>query len=325
MQIGKALADKNLGIWCQLMQHRLRYLPYHSHPVLAMARRLNYVDEWQLAITPPENAIHLIFHLYMHVAYIGITTVAFITRLRKHMTDATSCDDCATLHPKLSTTDMSHWGLVPLQLVTEDFQASVRERHWWYVFRRYALNDVPPGINGSEDSKEARGFLNKRVLAVLHGIHEARGLDGYPRLRLLKDFLRMLTTKLSVPLQTVSAVCVPNLTSDQKAVIHTTLRQAILHRDVPAWERQALLHSIRVVRTNPHTCKHAALSGHAPAAFLWVEVFRLKVPTSTAPGPCTSAGDCCDPWATCTSLTAGSRTGKTAWDESPCADSGITS
>ena len=37
MRISKALADKSLGIWCQLMQHRLCYLPYHSHPVLAMA------------------------------------------------------------------------------------------------------------------------------------------------------------------------------------------------------------------------------------------------------------------------------------------------
>ena len=73
-------------------------------------------------------------NLFLHIAYVGITTAAPIRRLRKHITDAMSTSDCATLHIKLSTTELAHWGIIPLQYITEDFFASVQER-WWYVFR----------------------------------------------------------------------------------------------------------------------------------------------------------------------------------------------
>ena len=129
-----------------------------------MARRLGYVNSWQLAITPPHNAIYVFFHLFMHIAYVGNTTVAFIRRLHKHMANALSSNDCATLHLKMSTTDLSHLGIIPLQYVIDDFQASVHERHWWFVLRKCAINDVAASINKSGDSKKERGFLNKRVL-----------------------------------------------------------------------------------------------------------------------------------------------------------------
>ena len=181
MQMSRALRDKNLGIWCQLNQHRLQYLPYETQPVLAMARRLGFVNTWHLAVTPPHNVVYLVFHLFVHIGYVGITTATPIRRLRKRMTNVMSTTDRATLHMKMSTTDPSHWGIVPLQYVTDDFLASVRERHWWYVFRKYVVNDVPPGINRSGDSKKDRGFLNKRVLSVNQGIREARALDDHPR------------------------------------------------------------------------------------------------------------------------------------------------
>ena len=88
-----------------------------------MARRLSFVSEWNLAVTPPHNAIYVVFHLYLHVAYVGITTVAFIRRLRKHMTDALSTNDCASLHMKMATTELAHWGIIPLQFIQDDFLA----------------------------------------------------------------------------------------------------------------------------------------------------------------------------------------------------------
>ena len=113
------------------------------------------------------------------------------------MTDALSTNDCASLHMKMAATELAHWGIIPLQFIQDDFLASVRERHRWYTFRRYVSNDIPPGINRSGDSKKERGFLNKRVLSVIHGIREARGLDDYPRVKHLQNNLRDLSAQLS--------------------------------------------------------------------------------------------------------------------------------
>ena len=117
------------------------------------------------------------FSLYMHVAHIGITTVAFIMRLRTHMTDATPCNDCPTLHLQLSTADMSQWGIVPLQFVTDNFDASVCERHWCYIFRPLCAQRCTSRNQQVRGFKKGGGVLNKTVLTVLHGIREARGLD----------------------------------------------------------------------------------------------------------------------------------------------------
>ena len=139
--------------------------------------------------------------------------------------------------------------------MTDDFQASVRERHWWYVFKRHVVKDVPARINQSGDSKKERGILNKCVLAILQGIRDARSLDDYPRVKLLRDDLGTLATKPSVPLQTVGAVCVPNFIFDQKAAIHIAIRKSIHSCTVLAKEKQALSQSVRIVRTNPHTAR----------------------------------------------------------------------
>ena len=217
MQIGRALQDKNLGIRCQLSQQRLRYLPYDKHPVLGMARRLSYINTWHLVVTLPHNVVYFVFHLFVHIAYIGITTTAPIRRLRKHMTNAMWTSDCATLPAKMSTTDLAHWGIIPLQYVVDDFLASVPERHWWYVFRKYVVNDIPPGINRSGDSKKDTGFLNKRVITVIQGIREARALGDYPRVKYLQADLRDLASQLSLPLQTVGSVSVGNISPEKNA------------------------------------------------------------------------------------------------------------
>ena len=46
------------------------------------------------------------------------------------MTDALSNQDCSSLHSKMCVTDLSHWGILPLQFVDDDWLASIRERHW---------------------------------------------------------------------------------------------------------------------------------------------------------------------------------------------------
>ena len=87
-----------------------------------------------------------VFHIYLHLVYIGVTTSALVTRLRKLMTDASSHRDCASLHKLILQTDPAHWGIIPLLYVSDQWLASVRERHWLHTFRKWACNGVAHGI-----------------------------------------------------------------------------------------------------------------------------------------------------------------------------------
>ena len=141
-----------------------------------------------------------------------VTTSAPITCLRKHMTDASSHQDCATLHKVFLQTDPSHWGIVPLQYVSYPWLASVRERHRWHTFRKWACNDTAPGISTDGQGSAPRGWLTQQALAVLHGIKEAKQLRDYARLRYLQQDLRDLAHQLSIPMYSLGAIVVPNLT-----------------------------------------------------------------------------------------------------------------
>ena len=168
IQIGKSIDTKNLGAWASLVQERITYLPYHSHPSLRMARRLSHVHTWYCSITPPPRSIiYLVFHIYLHLVYVGVTTLAVVTRLRNHMTNATSFQDSSTLHRLMLQVDMGGWGILPLPLVNDPWLASVRERHWRTIFKKWACNGVPPGISADGAPAKSRGWSNQRVLAVL--------------------------------------------------------------------------------------------------------------------------------------------------------------
>ena len=174
-----ALDNKNLGIWASLMQERTSYLPFHSHPALCMARRLSRVHTRYLSVTPPpppNSIIYLIFHIHLHLVYVGVTTSALVQRVRKHMTDATSFQDCSTLHRLILQADMGGRGILPLQYVSDQWLASVREIHCWFIFKKWACNDVPPGISADGEPAKSRGWLNQRVLAILHGMKEAKSI-----------------------------------------------------------------------------------------------------------------------------------------------------
>ena len=55
--------------------------------------------------------------------------------------------DCATLHKYMAKTMMLGWGISPLQCVEDEWCASVREWHWWWIFQRRACNEVPRGTS----------------------------------------------------------------------------------------------------------------------------------------------------------------------------------
>ena len=60
------------------------------------------------------------------------------------MIDSLADVDCASLHKHMQNSKLSGWGILPLQWVQDEWLASVRERHWWWIFHRWAYNDVAP-------------------------------------------------------------------------------------------------------------------------------------------------------------------------------------
>ena len=141
---------------------------------------------------------------------------------------------------KMCTTDLSHRGILPLQFVDDDWLASIRERHWWYTYRRYALNDVAPGILSDGNTRA-------------NGIRDVRAIDDLGRVKFLQDQLRELASVMFIPLHVLGHVVVPNCTHTQKTHIHSVIRRMISKSPMTAWEKQALQKAVCVVRSNPHT------------------------------------------------------------------------
>ena len=120
-------------------------------PRLREARRVSYVHSWYISATPPSHLVYVVFHLYLSILYIGQTHLAPVQRLRKHLTDAAAGVDNSTLLRLMATTDPdpADWGIGVLQYVGDTWCTAVRERAWWWQLRRWAVNDIPPGISGS--------------------------------------------------------------------------------------------------------------------------------------------------------------------------------
>ena len=113
---------------------------------LREVRRLSYVHHWRVSVTPPAFVIYAVYHITLGLLYIGQTHMAPIQRLRKHMTDAAASVDGSSLHMYMQRADTEGWGIVVLEYVQGKWWAGVCERHWWFTLKRWAVNDVPPGI-----------------------------------------------------------------------------------------------------------------------------------------------------------------------------------
>ena len=117
--MARALQDKNMGKWVALLQLRTSYLLLHSHTAPRMARRLSHAHTWYTNVPPPRPTVYMVYRIFLHLVYIGVTAKALAIRLRKHHNDATSYQDYSTLHRMMLQTNLSHWGILPLQYVTD--------------------------------------------------------------------------------------------------------------------------------------------------------------------------------------------------------------
>ena len=134
-------------------------------------------------------------------------------------------------------------GNPPLQLVSDPRLASVRERHWWTIFKRWACNDVPAGISAHGTPRKSRGWLNQQRLAVLQGIKDAWAIRDYACMKCLQNDLCNLACQLSVPRYVVGTLVVPNLSPLQKSAIHRVCRKMVISVAGPAWEKK-LFHAL---------------------------------------------------------------------------------
>ena len=93
------------------------------------------------------------------------------------------------------------------------------------------------------------------MLHTLHELRQARQLRDAQRVKALQAVLRETTQQVGLPFHVVETVVVPNLSTTQKTVITNILRNTLRDSTWKAYERQALRHTVRIVRSNPHTVR----------------------------------------------------------------------
>ena len=129
------------------------------------------------------------------------------------------------------------------------------ERQWWADLHKWALNDIPPGISETDTPNKQRAYINSKMLHTLHELRQARDLRDAQRVKALQAELRDTAQQIGLPFHVAGTVVVPNLSATQKTVITNILRNILRDSALKAYERQALRHTVRIVRSNPHTVR----------------------------------------------------------------------
>ena len=93
------------------------------------------------------------------------------------------------------------------------------------------------------------------MIHTLHELRQARELRDTQRVKALQAVLRETAQQVGLPFHVAGTVVVPNLSTTQKTVITNILRNTLRDSTLKAYERQALRHTVRIVRSNPHTVR----------------------------------------------------------------------
>ena len=176
-------------------------------------------------------------------------------RLRKHYCDARAGTDSASFHAQLLLTDISNWVTVPVQYCDTLFQTGLAERQWWADLHKWALNDIPTGISETDTPNKQRAYINSKMLHTLHELRQARDVRDAQRVKALQAVLRVTAQQIGLPFHVSGTFVVQNLSTTQKTVITNILRNVLRDSALKAYERQALRHKVRIVRSNPHTVR----------------------------------------------------------------------
>ena len=159
----QALDSEDLGQWASLLQARVAFLPYKSHPLIRMLRATSRTHEWHTSVTPPTILVYVVVHTFLLCCYAGITTLATTQRLRKHTTTSLAGTEDSSFHDVLTQTTELHWTLVPVELPNDVALACYRERAWWHTVQKWALNDVAPALPNAASSKPPSAQHTKQL------------------------------------------------------------------------------------------------------------------------------------------------------------------
>ena len=118
LQMSVALRAKNLGQCAESLQERHTFVPYSTHKGLREVPRLNFAHVWRVSVAPPNFLIYAIYYLHLGILYVGLTHIASVQCLRKHIIDALAGVDGACLHQHTLTVDMAVWVLLSWSMWT---------------------------------------------------------------------------------------------------------------------------------------------------------------------------------------------------------------
>ena len=247
------LSDKNLANWAACMQKRVHYVAWDQHKTMCLVRGKSKVHEWQICVPPAFEFIYAVLHCHMLCIYVGRTSLALIQRLRKHITTALAHAEDSRFHQLLRTTDLADWMIVPLEIVWDDWSAALAERYWWDKFRRWCVNDMPPGVPRTHEKPSK--LIPKKATELLRSLAVARTDRDFPRINALKKQIAAVSAELQLPLLIPAVVKVPYLTGDQKIAVSRVVNNMLRKVHCNSRERQAMRGRIRIVRTVPHSVR----------------------------------------------------------------------
>ena len=90
---------------------------------------------------------------------------------------------------------------------------------------------------------------------MLQELRQAKQEQDTQPVKALQTVLRDTASQLALPFHVCGTIVVPNLTKPQKTIITNVVRKILHTSTLKAYERQALKHSVRIVRSNPHTVR----------------------------------------------------------------------
>ena len=152
------------------------------------------------------------------------------------MTDALAMVDCSHVHHMLRCTVLADWFIVPLEFQSTKTAACMRERHWWFVFRARALDDVPPAIPQSEGEKH-KGSRNRKLVLGLRDLGVARVAQDWAAVNAIKGWVSALGREAGIPIVQIPPIVVSNLTPDMKRMLTCAVRYLVRKTKRPHWER----------------------------------------------------------------------------------------
>ena len=182
------------------------------------------------------------------------------------------CVDSCSFHSTLRLSHLGDWFILPVQYVSGNHHTSICERAWWFKYRCYALNDVPPAIEHDDSQQQNTATAQSRLSSFLKQIAIEKRACNYAKVSSLRAEFARVAQELAIPTISPKRIAVPNMTNTQKIRIDSIVRQIVKRTKKPVWERQALTHLVTLTRTVPCTLRSvverlthsSALDTHAP-------------------------------------------------------------